>query len=136
MLRTVFPAEAGRTAWAKVVRNGRTARCGLDWAWGEAMKKAILVAAQCCLFLVVFLAGTLMDPFHLRWFVTRISPVSTRYFVPDGLILACVVYGVIVGIEAATKRLRPAGALTTVAFVVALALGFLSKFGMATHDLY
>ncbi len=100
------------------------------------MKKAMLVVAQFCLFFVVFLAGTLLDPFHLRWFVTQVSPVSTRYFVPDGLILAFVVYVVVLGIEAATKRLRTAGALTTVAFLIALALGFLSKFGMATHDLY
>ena len=100
------------------------------------MKNVFSVIAQFCLFFLVFLAGTLADPFHMKWFVTQVSRTSTRYFVPDGLILALALYLLIVGIEAARKRLRVSGTGTTIAFVVAIALGFLSKFGMATHDLF
>jgi hypothetical protein len=100
------------------------------------MKRVLAVVGQFCLFFVVFLAGTLWDPFHLRWFVTQPSPTSTRYFVPDGLILCVLLYLVILAIEAGRKRLLGSGVGTTLAFVLALVLGFLSKFGMATHDLF
>jgi hypothetical protein len=45
-------------------------------------------------------------------------------------------YLVILAIEAGRKRLLGSGVGTTLAFVLALVLGFLSKFGMATHDLF
>jgi predicted ABC-type exoprotein transport system permease subunit len=70
------------------------------------MKRVLAVVGQFCLFFVVFLAGTLWDPFHLRWFVTQPSPTSTRYFVPDGLILCVLLYLVILAIEAVVWEQR------------------------------
>ena len=100
------------------------------------MKKILSIAAQFVLFLLVFLGGTLLDPFHLKWSVTHPTLTSTRYFVPDGLLLMVAVYLILLGIEAARKRLRTSGLWTTLAFLLALATGFLSKFGFATHDLF
>jgi hypothetical protein len=100
------------------------------------MKKALLVVVQFLVFFMVFLAGSLLDPFKMRWFVSHPSPEATRFFVPDGLILMVLLYIVILAAEVARRRLRGPGVLTSVAFVVALALGLLSKFGWATHDLF
>jgi hypothetical protein len=100
------------------------------------MKKAILLILQFFLFLCVFLVGSLMNPFKLRWDVTKLSPTSTRYFVPDGLLLMIALYILILICQVLAKRLRRAGIWTTAAFLLALAVGFLAKFGSATHDLY
>ena len=100
------------------------------------MKKAILLILQFFLFLIAFLAGSLMNPFHLRWNVTQLSPTSTRYFVPDGLLLMIAVFVIVLICEALAKRLRTAAIWTTAAFLLALAAGFMSRFGSATHDLY
>ncbi len=100
------------------------------------MKNALLLIAQTILFLIVFLAGTLWDPFHLKWFVTHPSPGATRFFVPDGLILIAILYLLIVIIEAVAKRFETAGRWTSIAFVIAIILGLMSKFGLATHDIY
>ncbi len=99
------------------------------------MKKAFSAVAQFVMFYVVFLVGSLLDPFHMKWFVHQLSLTATRYFVPDGLILAAVLYLVVLGIEAARKRPPIAAILTTVAFLLAILLGILSKFGRITHDL-
>lgn len=99
------------------------------------MKIALVTAAQAVLFLVVFLAGTLWDPFHLQWFITHPGSTSTRFFVPDGLILMLALYALILVLEAARKRLATSGVWTSLAFVLALVLGLLSKFGFASHDL-
>ncbi len=100
------------------------------------MKKAILLILQFFLFLIVFLVGSFMNPFHLRWNVTQLSPTSTRYFVPDGLLLMIAVYILILICQLLAKRLRRAGIWTTAAFLLALAAGFMARFGSATHDLY
>jgi len=100
------------------------------------MKKALSLVAQTVLFYVVFAVGFLLDPFKLKWFVSHPTPTSTRYFVPDGLIILVILYVAILGIEAARKRLLSSGAITSIAFVVALILGLMSKFGFATHDLF
>jgi hypothetical protein len=100
------------------------------------IKKVLLVVVQIVLFYVVFLVGSLVDPFKMRWFLSHPSPTSTRYFVPDGLLLAIGLCLLILAIEAAAKRLRTAGMLTSIAFVVAVLFGFLSKFGWLTHDLF
>ena len=100
------------------------------------MKNALLVLVQLLLFYVVFLAGSLLDPFHLKWMVSHPTLTSTRYFVPDGLIVMTVLFVLILGVEAGMKRLRTAGMLSTVGYVLALLLGFLSHFGWATHDLF
>ena len=100
------------------------------------MKKALSAIAQFILFLLVFLAGSLANPMHLKWAVTHPTLTTTRYFVPDGLILMIVLYVVILLIEVLRKRLLTSGLWTTGAFVLALILGFLAKFGSATHDIY
>jgi hypothetical protein len=100
------------------------------------MKNAILTFLQFILFLLVFLAGSFLHPFGAQWSVTHPTPTSTRYFVPDGLLLMVALYIVILIIEALAKRIRTAGIWTTVALLLALAAGFLAKFGSVTHDLY
>lgn len=102
------------------------------------MKNALFTFLQFLLFYGLFAAGIvvgLFDPMHLKWFVTQLGPGSTRYFVPDGLLMAIGLYVLILLIEAARKRIRQAGPWTTLAFVLALALGLASKFGMVTHNL-
>ncbi len=103
------------------------------------MKRALAVAGQFCLFLAVFLAGSLADPFlpvHPRWFVTQVAPETTRYFVPDGLIACLALYLIILAIEAGRKRLRGSGIWTTIALLLAVGLGLAAKFGVVTHDLF
>ena len=99
------------------------------------MKKVFFVLVEFVLFFVVFLAGSLWDPFKMKWFVSHPTLTSTRFFVPDGLILMTLVFLLILGIEAARKRLASGGTVAAIAFVLALLLGILSKFGWATHDL-
>ncbi len=101
------------------------------------MKKAFAILGQLLLFavfLAVFFAGGLLglfhlDPFHARWFLSHPTPDTTRYFVPTGLILMTLLYLIVLGIEAAMKRIRTAGLWTTVAFAVALVVGLAAKFG-------
>ena len=100
------------------------------------MKKALSTIAQFILFYVVFFLGSLLDPLHQKWFISHPSPTSTRYFVPDGLILMLGLYLLFLAVEAARKRLATSGRWTSIAFVLALALGLLSKFGFAQHDLF
>ncbi len=99
------------------------------------MKNVLSIAAQTILFLIVFLGGTLWDPFHLKWLITHPTLSSTRFFVPDGLILMLALYLLILIFEAARKRLDASGLLSSIAFVLALTLGLISRFGFATHDL-
>ena len=100
------------------------------------MKKALSVFVQFVLFFVTFMAGTFLRPFKLTWFVTHPTPIQTRYFVPDGLLLMIALFVLFLVIEALMKKLREMGTWTSVAFALALALGLLSKFGFALHDLY
>ncbi len=108
------------------------------------MKTALAVIGQLllfALFLAIFFSGSFLaafhaDPFHAQWFLTHPTPTSVRYFVPTGLIFMTLAYLIVFAIEAAMKRLRTAGLWTTIAFILALAIGFASKFGFITHDLY
>ena len=108
------------------------------------MKKALAILGQIVLFFLfltvffstIFLGVLHLDPFHAQWFVSHPTPTSIHYFVPTGLIYMTILYLVIFAIEAAAKRLRTAGLWTTVAYILALAVGFASKFGFVTHDLY
>jgi hypothetical protein len=99
------------------------------------MKKAILVVAQFVMFYVVFFVGSLLDPFlpvHPRWFIQAHQGVVVRYFVPDGLVAVVLLYLLVLAVEAVRNRINTAGAWTTMAFVAALGLGLLSKFGWVT----
>ncbi len=100
------------------------------------MKKILLAFGKFVLFLLVFFAGSLANPFHLKWSVTHPTLFTTHFFVPDGLILAAALYVLILLIEAVRKRLMSSGLWTTGAFILALLFGFLAKFGSVTHDLY
>jgi hypothetical protein len=100
------------------------------------MKKVLSTIGQFLLFALVFLAGSLFNPLHIRWFVTHPSPTSTRFFVPDGLLFMVVLYLVIVLGQALRKRLTAAAPWTTAGFLLALLAGYVAKFGFATHDMF
>lgn len=105
------------------------------------MKTALHIVGQSLLFaifLALFFAGSILGLFHLdpfgapHWFVSHPTLTSTRYFVPSGLLLMSVLYVVVIGVEAAAKKLRTVGLWSTVVFAVALVIGLLAKFGWAT----
>ena len=107
------------------------------------MKTALAVIGQLFLllvFLALFGGGSFLGLFHLdpfgapHWFVTHPAPESTRFFVPSGLFLMTILYMVVLGVEAAAKRVRTAGLWTTVVFLVALVFGLLVKFGFVTSN--
>ncbi|QHN02426.1 hypothetical protein FTO74_02840 [Granulicella sp. WH15] len=94
------------------------------------MKTVLFSFVQLLLFLGVFLVGSFMNPLHMRWFVTHPTPESTRFFAPGGLLLALAVYVLILLVQAVTKRMTIS---TTIAFLLALALGLAAKFGFVTQ---
>jgi hypothetical protein len=105
------------------------------------MKKVLAILGQIILsgiFLAIFFAGGFLGLFHLdpfgapHWFISHPTPETTRYFVPSGLLLMTILYLVVVGVEAAMKRLRTAGLWTTVVYVLALVVGLVEKFGWVT----
>ncbi len=101
------------------------------------MKKALSFLAQFLLFLAAFAGGILIgvfDPLHLKWFVTHPTPTSTRYFVPDGILLMLFLYVLILLIHVARKSVRTSGLLTSVALVLAAVCGSLAKFGFVNTD--
>jgi hypothetical protein len=102
------------------------------------MKKALATILQFFLFLIVFFIGSLFSlprPFHYERILSTTS-AGTRIFMGDGLHLMLALFIVIVLIEALTKRLRTAAPWTTLALVLATALGFMMKFGFLTRSAY
>ncbi len=97
------------------------------------MKKALWLVLQTVLLVVANAVGFFLQPFHLTRTLAA-GAAQTRTFTWDGMVLMLVVFVIVVGIEAAAKRLRTAGALSTVALVLATCLALLMKFGFATHD--
>ena len=92
------------------------------------LKKVGLVVLQLLLFLVLFGAGSFLPVFtSLPAWQVHAGPNSV--FILDGLLLTLAVYLVILAVEVATKRLRDAGNLTTLALLLAVALGLAVKFG-------
>jgi len=98
------------------------------------MKKALVTFGQFLLFLAVFAVGSLLNPFHMHWALVSSSPTVSRYFVPDGLLLALGVFLAIVVVQAIRKRMCNT-TWTVVAFLLAIAAGYAMKFGFVTHDL-
>ncbi|HLI76903.1 MAG TPA: hypothetical protein VKV02_08150 [Acidobacteriaceae bacterium] len=93
-------------------------------------KKAILVVLQTLLFIILFAVGSFLPALpSFRSFYWQVQTSPGRVFVLDGLLLTLLVYLLIVAVEAARRRLRGAGALTTLALVLALALGLAMKIG-------
>jgi hypothetical protein len=96
------------------------------------MKIALIAFAQFLLFLLIFLVGSFWHPFHLRWFVSHPTAMSLRFFVPDGLLLALAVYGLILLIALLRRRLAGTALWTSLALVLAVALGLYAQFGWKT----
>ena len=90
-------------------------------------KKALSVTLQTLLFLAVFLLGSLL-PALGRLPMWRVALSPTRFFVLDGLLLLALTFLVALAVELGTKRLRGAWVLSTLALVLALALGLAMKF--------
>ncbi len=90
--------------------------------------KAVLVVLQTLLFLLVFGFGSFLPAFSSfpNW---QVHTAPNRAFVLDGVLLMIAVYVLILALEAVGKRLRGHGGLTTLALVLALALGFAMKLG-------
>ena len=93
-------------------------------------KKAILVVLQTLLFLILFAAGSFLPALpSFRSLYWQIQTGPHRVFVVDGLLLTLAVYLLILLVEAARRRLRGPGGLTTLSLVLALVLGVAMKFG-------
>ncbi|HEX5283496.1 MAG TPA: hypothetical protein VFW30_05205 [Bryocella sp.] len=96
------------------------------------MKRAIAVILETILFLVVFLAGSLLAGIpasHVPDWKVALS--GNRYFVLDGVVFMFILYVLFLLIGAARHRLRSAVLTSTVAVVLALVLGLAMKFGFA-----
>ena len=100
------------------------------------MKKIIGAILQFLLFFSAFTIGSFAHPFNLHWGLTVTTPTSTRYFVPDGLILMTALFAIILIAEALTKRLRSLALWTTAAYILATIVGFVIKLGFVTHEMY
>ena len=99
------------------------------------MKKFLSTFLQFFLFLLTFAIGSFAHPFNLRWGLTATTPMVTRYFVPDGLLLMVILFVLILIMEALMKRLRTFAPWTTLAFLLAAIVGFVMKLGFITRDL-
>jgi len=108
------------------------------------MKTALTIIGQLilfALFLAIFFGGGILGLFHLdpfgspHWFISHPTLTSTRYFIPTGLLLTTILWLLVVGIEAAAKKLKSAALWTTAAYVAALVIGLLLKFGWVQPDL-
>jgi cell division protein FtsW (lipid II flippase) len=98
------------------------------------MKKALAIILQFLLFLIVFAVGSVLHPFNLYWAATA-PPGTTRFFIPDGLLLAVGVFLAILVIQALRKRLCDSP-WTILSFVLAIAAGYSLKFGFITKDVF
>jgi hypothetical protein len=98
------------------------------------MKRILFITLQFFLFFFIFAVGSFMHPFNLHWGLTVIGPHITRYFVPDGLLLALGVFIAIVVIQALRKRLCNTQ-WTALAFFLAIAAGYTMKLGFITREL-
>ena len=93
--------------------------------------KIVLAILQFLMFLLLFFVGSVILP-ALNLLPNKVVAIGDhRQFTYDGLVLMLLVYLFILAIEAFRKRLR-SGGLTTIAFVLALILGFWAKFGLKT----
>ncbi|HMF62834.1 MAG TPA: hypothetical protein VK608_02015 [Edaphobacter sp.] len=98
------------------------------------MKKLLSTLLQALLFFIVFVVGTFLHPFNLRWGLTFTTPSITRYFVPDGLLLTLALFIAIVITQAIRKRLCNT-TWTIIAFMVAVVAAYALRLGFVTHEL-
>ncbi len=99
------------------------------------MTRVVLVALQFLVFLMVFALGSFLSPLHVRWFVTHVGPLTTRYFIADGLLLMLILYVVMLLAEALLKRLRTMGVWTSLALLLATFVGLIMKLGFVTKEI-
>jgi hypothetical protein len=95
------------------------------------MKNVFLAFLQFVLFLVIFAAFSFFPLMNLQHVVGP-TPDGTRVFIWDGLLVSVVVYVIILGFEAARRRVRSTGMWTTAAFVLAAVFGLAIKLGFKT----
>jgi hypothetical protein len=93
------------------------------------MKRVLVGILQFILFLLVFAVGSFLPGAHLLLPMMSVSAGVGRIFVYDGVLLVVLLYVLILLIAAVRKRVALAFPTTTVAFVLALVLGLLAKFG-------
>ncbi len=96
------------------------------------MKRLISLFLQFLLMLAAFFVGSVLPVFHVLplW---RVSLGAGRWFVLDGLFVLLVVYVLLLLIAAMRRRLVHSGGTSTVAFVLALVVGLLSKFPFTSN---
>jgi glucan phosphoethanolaminetransferase (alkaline phosphatase superfamily) len=96
------------------------------------MKKLLSTVLQFVMFLLVYAIGSLFPPFHIQRMLST-TATSTHIFIMDGLLITLALYILIVLGEALMKR-RCQITWTTIAFVLAVAFGYIMKFGFITHE--
>lgn len=99
------------------------------------MKKILLAVLQFFMFLLTFAAGSFLAPFRIKWFITHPGPLTTRFFIADGLLLMLALYGLVMLIEAMLKKVRTMGVWTTGALLLAAVLGLAMKLGFVTRGM-
>lgn len=94
------------------------------------MKRAVSVVLQMVLYLVLYAVGCILPGLHKlpEWTVTM---SSGRLFVLDGLIFMGILFVLIVGIQAARRRLQHAWGAPVLAFVLSLVLLLATRFPLA-----
>jgi hypothetical protein len=97
------------------------------------MKKIAFTILQLILFLVVFLVGSFLAPFHFERVLVA-TPGFISIFVADGILLMFALYILIVAIEVLRKRLRSSVPWTTLAAILAAILGLMMKFGFKSPE--
>src|SRR6185312_3202776 len=96
------------------------------------MKQLLSTVLQFVMFLLVYAIGSLFPPFHIQRILIA-TPTYSRIFILDGILIALALYIAIVLGETIMKR-RCQITWTTIAFVLALVLGYVMKFGFITHE--
>jgi hypothetical protein len=95
------------------------------------MKKILFTVLQFFLFLIVFGVGSFLPPFHFEHVILA-TPGTTRIFIADGFLLMLALFLIILLIETLRKRVIASGSWTTVAFILATAVGLWMEFGFKT----
>ena len=96
------------------------------------IKNVIFAVLKFAMFLLVFFALTLAEPFHVER-VLGPTAEGTRIFVWDGFLSMTALFAVTLGIEKARRRINSTGPWTVIAFVLAAVVGYAWKFGFATR---
>ncbi|MEO8736643.1 MAG: hypothetical protein ABI380_08910 [Edaphobacter sp.] len=96
------------------------------------MKRLLSTVLQFVMFLLVYAIGSLFPPFHIQR-VLIATPTYSRIFILDGILITLALYIVIILAETVMKRLCQV-TWTSIAFVLAVLLGYVMKFGFITHE--